>query len=129
MGVEYPSELPVHNSFFNIPQYDGSDSITNNSVNNSDTDDTLVSEFDSEDEIDIELPRFVLKPQQDGVDAPQIQTNDSLDILSLPLFLVLNARSVRQKIQNLKTTINTINAMTINASRKCQKVIVKIKLV
>ena len=123
MGVEYPSDLNVHkNSFSNIPQYDGSDSIVNTSdiddtlnsevdiddksVNNSDNDDTLVSEFDTDDEIDLELPRVVLEPHQDGVDA--VQLTDLSDNLNLPLFLVLNARSVRKKIHNLKTTINTI---------------------
>ena len=101
----------------NIVQLDGCDTISNssdlsdlskNSINLSDHDDSFLSEYDTEDEVDIDLPRVVLGDPQNINHDPVIQVSDAQDIPTLPLFLVLNARSIRPKVNNLKTTIQTI---------------------
>ena len=84
----------------NINQVDGCDTISNSSSN--------ISEYDTEDEVDVELPRLVLGAPSSGVGDPVVQLNDKPDNLSLPLFLILNARSIRQKVNNLKQKINNI---------------------
>ena len=53
------------------------------------------------------FPRVALQASQDPVSTPVVQIDNVSDITTLPLFLVLNAQSIRQKADNLKRLLET----------------------
>ena len=86
----------------NIPQLDGLE-VTNSSYN-SDSDTSNMTEYKTDEEIDADTTPISITP-------PKRPTKRNLKVLqasSLPLVAVLNARSVYNKPENLKTFMNEL---------------------
>jgi hypothetical protein len=96
----------------NIIQCDGADSVSTNSDNGTNSETDLVTEYESEDEVDAQPEPVVLVPEPGQPGQPpvlQIDPSGRFSLpASLPLGIVCNARSLFNKIDNFRRLLREI---------------------
>ena len=112
---------PDYDNSFDIHQLDGADSVcssSDNSQNGEVTSESDLSEFEGDDEAYSAPVRVVLVPAPSLPGAPPDLTVDSTGLATapscLPLGIVTNARSLKLKLENLRTILRQISPDFMN---------------
>ena len=107
-----PTRTYVHNDPSNLIQCDGADSVGTNSDDVSTSDYDVITEYESEDEVDAQPEPVVLVPEPGQPGQPpvlQIDPSGRFSLpASLPLGIVCNARSLFNKIDNFRRLLREI---------------------